>query len=174
MNKDLILIGQVQGKPVAIDAQTGELLVHQAVPEKEPMGSIFSDIGDVFKDHVGGLDLNIGGGENNLFDSGVWNSISGVFDSDTAVGQFVVPGIQTYVQNLATGGNYSPSPTVNYGGGYQTGGGFTPSQPQVITVPGNNVQAGGANMSMDLLSNPLVLGGVGLTVVVLILVIALK
>lgn len=88
---------------------------------------------------------------NGFFDSGFFKTIEKAFDSESTVGQFLVPALNTYTQNLI-GGNSSPSS--NYSSGipaisnswgansfspYNSSNipGFTPTQPQVIVVSGS-------------------------------------
>ena len=129
--KNLTVIGTIDGMPVAVENSTGRVLVQRT----EAMGSFFSDIGNVFSDHVGGLFKSDGESKGINFGSGIWDAIGDVFDPNTQVGSVVNTGVNSYVQNLANGGSPSFNPFQNSGINTQ----FVPVQPQVIQVPNNNV-----------------------------------
>lgn len=85
-----------------------------------------------------------------FFDSGFFKTIEKAFDPESTVGQFLVPALNTYTQNLVGGSsssdNYSsgiPSISNSWGTSslpqFNSSNipGFTPTQPQVIVVSGS-------------------------------------
>ncbi len=159
--RELIIIGVLNGMPVAIDKKTGNIIIHTS----DQMGSFFSDIGGVFSNHIGGL--FDGGNKENKGSSfnidGLWNSIGKVFDPNTQVGSVVNTGLDSYVQNLANGGSPSFNPF-----GLNPNTQFVPVQPQVITVQDQNVDN---NASSGLFGNPvtlIIVGGAAIAAIALL------